>query len=51
MLTEVREPFSTMIGYKDCPTNWRWGDAFRTFDPHKLLLFKPYQNMISSLAL
>ena len=24
MLTEVREPFSTMIGYKDYPTNWRW---------------------------
>ncbi len=24
MLTEIREPFSTMIGYKDCPTNWRW---------------------------
>ena len=24
MLTETREPFSTMIGYKDCPTNWRW---------------------------
>jgi len=24
MLTEVREPFSTMIGYKDFPTNWRW---------------------------
>lgn len=24
MLTEVREPFSTMIGYKDHPTNWRW---------------------------
>jgi hypothetical protein len=24
MLTETREPFSTMIGYKDCPINWRW---------------------------
>jgi len=24
MLTEIREPFSTMIGYKDHPTNWRW---------------------------
>lgn len=24
MLTEVREPFHTMIGYKGCPTNWRW---------------------------
>jgi site-specific DNA recombinase len=24
MLTEVREPFHTMIGYKDHPTNWRW---------------------------
>lgn len=32
MLTEVREPFSTMIRYKDHPTNWRWRDAFRTFD-------------------
>jgi site-specific DNA recombinase len=24
MLTEVREPFNMMIGYKNCPTNWRW---------------------------
>ncbi|MBX9744882.1 MAG: hypothetical protein K2X08_06710 [Chlamydiales bacterium] len=27
----VQEPFLTMIGYKECPTNWRWRDAFRTF--------------------
>lgn len=27
MLTEVREPFSTMIGYKDCPTSWRWRES------------------------
>jgi site-specific DNA recombinase len=27
MLTETREPFSTMIGYKDCPTNWRWRES------------------------
>ena len=26
-LTEVCEPFSTMIGYKDCPTNWRWRES------------------------
>ena len=32
MLTEICEPFSTMIGYKDHPTSWRWRDAFRTFD-------------------
>ena len=31
MLTENREPFSTMIGYREDPTNWRWRDAFRTF--------------------
>ncbi|MBS4168356.1 hypothetical protein PARA125_000991 [Parachlamydia sp. AcF125] len=24
MLTDIREPFSKMIGYKDHPTNWRW---------------------------
>ncbi len=24
MLTEVREPFCTMVGYKEDPTNWRW---------------------------
>lgn len=24
MLTEIREPFSTMIGYREDPTNWRW---------------------------
>lgn len=23
MLTKFREPFHTMIGYKNCPTNWR----------------------------
>jgi len=28
----VQEPFLTMIGHKECPTNWRWRDAFRTFD-------------------
>jgi len=27
----VQEPFLTMIGYKEHPTNWRWRDAFRTF--------------------
>lgn len=31
LLTDIREPFQAMIGYKDCPTNWRWRDAFRTF--------------------
>lgn len=36
MLTDVLEPFHTMIGYKECPTNWRWRDAFRTFDLRKL---------------
>jgi len=24
MLTEICEPFSTMIGYREGPTNWRW---------------------------
>lgn len=24
LLTEIREPFSTMIGYREDPTNWRW---------------------------
>ncbi len=24
MLTEICEPFSTMIGYYEDPTNWRW---------------------------
>jgi site-specific DNA recombinase len=27
MLTQVCEPFNTMIGYKECPTNWRWRDS------------------------
>ena len=32
LLVETHEPFTTMMGYKQCPTNWRWRDAFRTFD-------------------
>jgi hypothetical protein len=28
---QVTEPFKTMVDYKECPTNWRWRDAFRTF--------------------
>ena len=27
VLTDVREPFDTMIGYRDCPTNWRWRES------------------------
>ena len=27
MLTQVCEPFNTMIGYKECPTNWRWRES------------------------
>ena len=27
MLTEVREPFHTMIGYREDPTNWRWRES------------------------
>jgi len=29
---QVTEPFKTVVDYKECPTNWRWRDAFRTFD-------------------
>lgn len=36
MLTEVREPFSTMIGYKEYPTNWRWRESnSRPYEPEK----------------
>ncbi len=27
VLTEIREPFSTMIGYREDPTNWRWRES------------------------
>lgn len=27
VLTQVCEPFSTMIGYKDHPTHWRWRES------------------------
>lgn len=27
MLTETREPFSTMVECREHPTNWRWGDS------------------------
>ena len=27
LLTDIREPFDTMIGYKECPTNWRWRES------------------------
>ena len=27
MPTQVCEPFNTMIGYKECPTNWRWRES------------------------
>lgn len=29
---QVTEPFKKVVEYKECPTNWRWRDAFRTFD-------------------
>jgi hypothetical protein len=32
----VQEPFLTMLDCKNHPTNWRWRDAFRTFDQPKL---------------
>lgn len=34
LLTDVREPFCTMVGYKDDPTNWRWRDS----NQHRLVL-------------
>lgn len=27
MLTQVCEPFNTMIGYKEYPSNWRWRES------------------------
>ena len=27
MLTQVCEPFSMMMDYKECPTNWRWRES------------------------
>lgn len=32
LLVDTHEPFTAMMGYKQCPTNWRWLDAFRTLD-------------------
>ena len=27
LLINTHEPFSTIMGYKQCPTNWRWRDS------------------------
>ncbi len=27
LLIDTHEPFSTMMGYKQCPTSWRWRDS------------------------
>ncbi len=45
MLTEVREPFSTMIGHKECPTNWRW----REWNSHPLLMISGDHPLHSSV--
>ncbi len=48
---QVTESFKTMVDYKECPTNWRWRDAFRTFDwrnirwMHKEFLDKIYKDI------
>ena len=27
LLIHTQEPFSTMMAYKQCPTNWRWRES------------------------
>ena len=27
LLVDTCEPFTAMVGYKQCPTNWRWRDS------------------------
>jgi len=43
LFIDTYEPFTTMMKYKQCPTNWRWRDAFRTFNWNNFRNYSFYQ--------